>query len=103
MSDTMRAMKKRASTMVMMFVIFTTAACEAQTARGLPPQKKNVLFVVVDDLRPMMHRAYNFSLGVTPELDKLSEEGLTFTRAYCNYAFCSPSLSGLVYRSFKTP
>ena len=56
-----------------------------------PHAAKNVLFIVVDDMRPMMRRAYNFSLGVTPNLDRLSEGGLTFTRAYCNYAFCSPS------------
>jgi hypothetical protein len=56
-----------------------------------PTEAKNVLFMAVDDMRPMMHKAYNFSLAVTPNMDKLATEGLTFTRAYCNYAVCSPS------------
>jgi arylsulfatase A-like enzyme len=45
----------------------------------------------VDDMRPMMHDAYNFSLAHTPHLDHFSHEGLTFTRAYVQYAYCSPS------------
>jgi hypothetical protein len=56
-----------------------------------PVGAKHVLFMVVDDMRPMMRRAYNFSLAVTPHMDQLASEGLTFTRAYCNYAICSPS------------
>ena len=56
-----------------------------------PAGAKNVLFIAVDDMRPMMNLSYNFSLAHTPNLDGLAREGLTFTRAYCNYAFCSPS------------
>ena len=52
---------------------------------------KSVLFLVVDDMRPMMNHAYNFSLAHTPNLDDLSKTGLTFSRAYCQYSFCSPS------------
>ena len=48
-------------------------------------------------------RADNFSLAHTPNLDRLAREGLTFTRAYCNYAFCSPSrnsfMSGALLRA----
>ena len=50
-----------------------------------------MLFLVVDDMRPMTNHAYNFSLAHTPNLDSLSKTGLTFTRAYCQYSFCSPS------------
>ena len=50
-----------------------------------------VLFMPVDDMRPMMNKAYNFSLAHTPHLDQLASEGLTFTRAYVQYAYCSPS------------
>ena len=56
-----------------------------------PRGAKSVLFLVVDDMRPMMNHAYNFSLAHTPHLDELSRTGLTFTRAYTQYSFCSPS------------
>jgi arylsulfatase A-like enzyme len=54
------------------------------------PKTPNVLFVVVDDLRPSLG-AYNFTLAHTPNLDKLASEGLTFARAYVQYAYCAPS------------
>jgi len=55
--------------------------------------RKNVLFIVVDDLRPNIG-AYNFSLnGVshTPHMDQLAKDGLTFKRAYVQFPFCAPS------------
>lgn len=51
---------------------------------------RNVLFIVVDDLRPDIG-AYNFSLARTPNIDRLASSGLTFKRAYAQYAFCAPS------------
>eukprot|EP00035_Acanthoeca_spectabilis_P036785 m.41683 g.41683 ORF g.41683 m.41683 type:complete len:652 (+) comp8246_c0_seq1:1293-3248(+) len=59
-----------------------------------PPGAKNVLFLAVDDMRPSLG-AYNFTLPGqpthSPNLDKLASEGLLFTRAYVQYAYCSPS------------
>lgn len=51
---------------------------------------KNVLFIVVDDLRPNIG-AYHDRVASTPHLDQLAKEGLLFNRAYVQYAFCSPS------------
>jgi iduronate 2-sulfatase len=62
----------------------------AAAAIGSVAAPKNVLFIVVDDMRPNLG-AYNFSLAHTPNLDKLAAEGLTFQRAYVQYAFCAPS------------
>ena len=69
-----------------------------------PVGAKSVLFVAVDDMRPMMKLAYNFSYAHTPNMDRLAREGLTFTRAYCNYAYCSPSRNSFMCNySDKTP
>ena len=47
-----------------------------------PPQGyKNVLFVVVDDLRAEIG-AYGHHYMKTPHLDKLASEGTVYTRAY---------------------
>lgn len=56
-----------------------------------PPNAKNVLFIVVDDLRPNLNVAYNHTFMRTPNLDKLAKEGLVFRNAYCQYAYCAPS------------
>jgi hypothetical protein len=51
---------------------------------------KNVLFIVVDDLRPEIG-AYGHHYMKTPHLDKLASEGTVYTRAYVQYSFCAPS------------
>lgn len=56
---------------------------------------KNVLFVVVDDLRPTLG-CYGDPDARTPNIDRLAEEGLTFTRAYCQQAVCSPSRTSML-------
>jgi len=59
---------------------------------------KNVLFIMVDDLRPELN-IYGQSHIKSPNIDALSSEGVTFNRAYCNVPVCGASrasiLSGL--------
>ncbi|MFL3658656.1 MAG: sulfatase-like hydrolase/transferase [Opitutales bacterium] len=52
-------------------------------------QSKNVLLVLVDDLRPEINSWGNRHFK-TPNMDRLAEKGTSFTRAYCQYANCSP-------------
>ncbi len=66
------------------------------------PQEKqhalNVLFIIVDDFRPEIG-AWGNSYIQTPNIDQLVNKGISFKRAYSQYANCSPSrksfLSGL--------
>ena len=53
------------------------------------PEKPHVLFIISDDLRPTLG-AYG-SAALTPHVDGLAQEGLTFTRAYTQFPWCSPS------------
>ena len=62
-----------------------------QTAGTRP----NVLFIAVDDLRPELS-CYGRSQIVSPHLDRLAASGMTFTRAYCQQAVCSPSRTSLL-------
>eukprot|EP00118_Oscarella_pearsei_P008951 m.48733 g.48733 ORF g.48733 m.48733 type:complete len:497 (+) comp33920_c0_seq1:244-1734(+) len=56
--------------------------------------KQNVLFIIVEDLRPELG-AYG-SKGVhTPNIDELAENSLLFERAYCQQAICAPSRTSL--------
>ncbi|MCB1228363.1 MAG: sulfatase [Verrucomicrobiales bacterium] len=65
------------------------------SASAAPP---NVLFLIVDDLRPEMG-CYGSQIAQTPSIDRLAKGALVFERAYCQEAICMASrfslLSGL--------
>ena len=56
---------------------------------------KNVLFVMVDDLRPEL-KIYGQSHIKSPNIDALASEGITFNRAYCNVPVCGASRASLL-------
>ena len=57
--------------------------------------KPNVLFVVVDDLRPQMG-CYGQGWVQSPHMDRLAAKGLLFERAYCQQAVCAPSRASVL-------
>ncbi|WP_414663015.1 sulfatase [Horticoccus sp. 23ND18S-11] len=57
--------------------------------------RPNVLFIAVDDLRPEFG-AYGASYIKSPNLDRIAKAGITFNRAYCQQAVCSPTRSSLM-------
>ncbi len=57
--------------------------------------RPNVLFIAVDDLRPEFG-AYGATYIKSPNLDRLAQSGMTFHRAYCQQAVCSPTRSSLM-------
>ena len=54
------------------------------------PTKKNILMIIVDDMRPEIH-SWGNSMAITPNIDSLVKKGVSFKRAYAQYANCSPS------------
>ena len=58
-------------------------------------KRPNVLFIAVDDLRPEFG-AYGASYIKSPNLDRIAQAGMTFNRAYCQQAVCSPTRSSLM-------
>ena len=68
------------------------------------PLKKNVLYFIIDDLRPQLNKAYGQEYMITPNIDKLSESALTFRHAYSQESLCLPSRSSFMTgrRSYHT-
>ena len=61
----------------------------------MPANKPNVLFVVVDDLRPQLG-CYGQAWILSPNIDRLAQNGLLFERAYCQQALCNPSRASIM-------
>ncbi|XP_025830062.1 iduronate 2-sulfatase isoform X2 [Agrilus planipennis] len=52
--------------------------------------KPNILFLVVDDLRPSL-QVYGDQNSYTPNINKLAAKSYLFTKAYAQQALCAPS------------
>lgn len=66
--------------MLMLLIPFTASS----------QHKKNVLFIVVDDLRPALG-CYHDLMASSPNIDNLAAHGTLFTSAFCQQAVCAPS------------
>lgn len=64
-----------------------------QTA--LSAQELNVLFIPVDDLKPLLG-AYGDTLVKTPNIDRLAKSGTVFLNTSCQQAICGPSRASLL-------
>ena len=58
-------------------------------------KKHNILFIGIDDLRPMLN-SYGYDHMVTPNLNKLASEGVQFNEAYVNIAVCGASRASIL-------
>ncbi len=54
-------------------------------------EKKNVLFIITDQLRADHLECAGNPVIKTPNLDKLAKDGLRFTRFYCSNPMCMPN------------
>jgi len=65
---------------------------DAEELRGL----WNVLFIAVDDMNDWVGCLGGHPDAKTPNIDRLAERGMLFTRAYCPAAICGPSRTAIL-------
>ena len=80
----------RTSTLVAFSFLVGLSAPVAPAADG-----PNVLFIAVDDLRPELG-CYGRKHVKSPNIDRLAQSGVLFSRAYCQQAVCGASRTSLL-------
>ena len=77
-------------------LVLTAVGCHAEVKESPP----NVLFIAVDDLNDFPGFMQGSVHAKTPNLDRLAERGVVFTRAHAQFPLCGPSrasfMSGLL-------
>ena len=68
-------------------------AADPPGAPKAPKGAKNILLIIVDDMRTQTNKAYGHDYMITPGLDKLAQSpgAVVFSRAYAQAAHCAPS------------
>ena len=87
--DFLKAMGLGAAALAMRGHLFT----EESSAAG--NKRPNVLFIAVDDLRPQLG-CYGHKQMLSPNIDRLSSDGVTFLRSYCQVPVCGASRASLL-------
>ncbi len=72
--------------------VAATAPASAEAAQKSP----NILFVVSDQHRAGLTKRSGYPLDTSPTLDRLSDIGVSFDRAYCTAPLCVPSRTSML-------
>ncbi len=70
---------------------FFLMGCGPTTPKEETPQRPNILFIMSDDHAYQAISAYSDELIQTPNIDRIADEGMLFTRASVTNSICAPS------------
>ena len=77
-----------------LFLIFTLTILSCQSNPEIS-KKPNILFLSIDDLRPALG-VYGDPIAITPNINQLAAEGMTFINTFAQSAVCAPSRASLM-------
>ena len=78
-----------------LWLLLVLVSCTGNRETGMSTEQPNILFIVVDDLRPQLG-CYGKELISSPNIDRLAAEGTRFDRSYCNVPVCGASRASLM-------
>ena len=76
-------------------LLLTACGADAKRPAEVDASKPNVLFISVDDLKPLLSN-YGDTTVVSPNFERLAERGMTFLNAHCQQAVCGPSRASIM-------
>ena len=82
-------------TLPLFAALLLTPLAALHAADAPPPKKPNVLFIAIDDLKPLLG-CYGTSWIKSPAIDRLAQQGTLFTSSYCRVPLCAPTRVSLL-------
>ncbi len=83
------------SKLLLLIGVAMSASIAFGQVKLLKPDRPNVLFIAVDDLRPELG-CYGKAHIKSPNIDRLAMSGVIFNNAFANYPVCGPSRASLL-------
>jgi len=84
---------------ILLFSLFAMVivSCDKKSEKkeAVKNQPKNILFIAVDDLKPILG-AYGNTVVKTPNIDKLAANGFVLENNHCQQAVCGPSRASIL-------
>ena len=80
------------SALALLSATLWTFACRPEAAVPRP----NILYIMTDDHAAHMLSSNGSRIASTPNLDRIANEGIRFTNAFCTNSLCSPSRATLL-------
>jgi len=76
-------------------ILLLSIASSSVFAQKKPASKPNILFIAVDDLKPIL-ACYGNTLVKTPNIDRLAKMATVFNSNYCQQAVCGPTRASIM-------
>jgi len=88
-------MKRVLLTIIIFFpILILTTSCRKD-------KPYNILYIMSDDHAYQAISAYGHGLNQTPNIDRLAQEGIRFTNAFCTNSICAPSRAVVLTGKFS--
>jgi len=78
-------------------LVLLSSSCK----KGEPLEKPNILWITCEDISPYLG-SYGCKEAQTPNLDKLADEGIRYTRAYANAPVCAVARATILSGMYAT-
>ena len=79
-----------------LILTFCISSCQTRRQEDNIVQKPNILFIMTDDHTTQAMSSYGSNLIETPNLDRLSNEGMMFNNCFVNNSICAPSRAAIL-------
>jgi len=88
-------------TMIILAIFLTFSTVALYAADQQQSERPNILWITAEDISPHLG-CYGDDYAVTPQLDRLAEQGVRYTRAFASASVCTPARSCLITGIFAS-